>query len=200
MAKLRPIVLQPHPSLTRTADAAAGATVDVLALLEDMLATLYRADGIGLAAPQVDINQRLVVMDLGVEREDGKRDFSVKKPLFLINPEITWKSEETAVRQEGCLSLPGLWGDVERPAKITVRYTDRDGQTVEETLEGLQSVCVQHELDHLDGVLFPDRMSKLRRDLAMKKWQKLRKELLEDGGEFDVIAAERGLIKGRRGA
>jgi peptide deformylase len=200
MPKTRPIVLQPHPTLTRRAESAVGATADVLATLEDMLATLYRADGIGLAAPQIDVSQRLVVMDLGVEGEDGKRHFNVKKPLFLINPEITWKSEETAVRQEGCLSLPGLWGDVERPAAVKVRYTDRDGQVVEQEAQGLLAVCLQHEIDHLDGVLFPERMSKLRRDLAMKKWAKLRKELLEDGGEFDVFSVEKGLIKGHRDA
>ena len=194
MTKILPIVLQPHDSLTRMAEPAPGATPKVLEALENMLATVYRADGVGLAAPQVDLNQRLVVIDIGGEAEDGRRDFKVKKPLLMINPEITWASVETKVHQEGCLSLPGLWADVERPDRIRFAYTDRDGQRVESEAGGLLSVCVQHEIDHLDGVLFTDRLSRLRRDMAMKKWAKLRKDVLEHGANFDVLAAERGVI------
>jgi len=194
MTKILPIVLQPHDSLTRVAEPAGGATPKVLAVLENMLATLYRADGVGLAAPQVDVNQRLVVIDLGGEDAEGKRDFSIKNPLLMINPEITWRSGETKIHQEGCLSLPGLWADVERPDRVRFAYTDRDGQRVESEAEGLLSVCVQHEVDHLDGVLFTERLSRLKRDLSLKKWAKLRRELLENGGNFDTFAAERGII------
>lgn len=194
MTKILPILLQPHPMLTHIAEPVAGATSEVLATLEGMLATLYRAEGVGLAAPQVNVAQRLVVMDLGVKTPEGKRDYTVKNPRFFINPEIVSASEELTSHQEGCLSLPGLWADVVRPKSVTFRYMDRDGEVKEETAEGLLAVCVQHEIDHLNGVLFTDHLSRLRREMALKKWKKLRADLVEDGGEFDVIAAERGLI------
>lgn len=197
-ARILPILLQPHEVLAATSTPAEGATTQVLETLENMLATLYRADGVGLAAPQVGVKERLVVIDLGEEREGGKRDYSVKKPVFYINPEITWRSEETSTKQEGCLSLPGLWGDVVRPSIVKVKYLTRDGALVEQELSGLASVCIQHEIDHLDGVLFTQRMSKLRRDIAMGKWAKLRKDLLREGGEFDVLAAEAGVIPARK--
>jgi peptide deformylase len=200
MSKILPILLQPHPTLTSKAEPVAGATPAVLATLETMLATLYRAEGVGLAAPQIDVRQRLVVMDLGVEKADGKRDYSVKKPQFFINPKIVSFSEEEVPHQEGCLSLPGLWADVVRPQSIVFQYIDRDGQLREETAEGLQAVCVQHEIDHLDGILFTDRLSRLRRDMALKKWKKLREDLVEDGGEFDVIAVEKGLVAAHKRA
>ncbi len=196
-ARILPILLQPHDVLAANCEPAAGADEKVLSILEDMLATLYRADGVGLAAPQVGIKQRLVVIDLGEERDDGKRDYSIKKPTFYINPEIIWASEETSTKQEGCLSLPGLWGDVVRPSLVKVAYTTRDGARVEEEMSGLAAVCIQHEIDHLDGVLFTQRMSKLRRDIAMGKWQKLRKDIVRDGGEFDVLAREAGIIKAK---
>lgn len=198
MAKTLPIVLQPHPILTRVAEPAAGASSAVLTILEDMLNTLYAADGVGLAAPQVSVSQRLVVMDLGVEGKDGKRDYAQKSPIFMINPEVVWKSEEMASRQEGCLSLPGLWADVERPERVKVRFTDRDGAQKEQEVTGLLGVCVQHEIDHLDGIIFPQRMSRLRRDMAMKKWAKLRDDVLENGADFDVLDAHKGLIKARQ--
>lgn len=197
-ARILPILLQPHDVLAANCDPAAGATEQVLSLLEDMLATVYRADGVGLAAPQVGVKQRLVVIDLGEEREGGKRDYSIKKPQFYINPEIVWASEDTSTKQEGCLSLPGLWGDVVRPSIVKVKYTSRDGATIEEEMRGLAAVCIQHEIDHLDGVLFTQRMSKLRRDIAMGKWQKLRKDIVKDGGEFDVLAREVGVIPARK--
>ncbi|PZP40578.1 MAG: peptide deformylase [Pseudomonas fluorescens] len=193
-ARILPILLQPHTTLSAASEPAAGATTAVLETLENMLATLYRADGVGLAAPQVNVAERLVVMDLGEEAAEGKRNFTVKKPKFYINPRIIWSSEETRTKQEGCLSLPGLWADVVRPAQVTVEYIDRDGALVEETVDGLESVCIQHEIDHLDGVLFTQRLSKLRRDIAMGKWAKLRKDIVKNGAEFDVFAQEAGLI------
>lgn len=194
MPKILPIVLHPHPALARKAQPVATLNPAVLTTLENMLETLYHADGVGLAAPQVDINQRLVVMDLGAEKPEGGRDHSIKKPRFFVNPEIIWASEETRPYQEGCLSLPGLWGDVERPASVKIRYTDRDGQTVEELAEGLFSVCIQHEIDHLDGIIFPQRMSRLRKDMTMKKWDKLRADHLKYGVEFATLTHDKGLL------
>lgn len=194
---LYPILLQPHKTLSAATEDAPGATPATLAILEKMLATLYRADGVGLAAPQVNVGQRMFVMDIGELRADGKRDYAVKKPKFFINPKILRASEETVSHQEGCLSLPGLWGDVVRPAEVTVAYMDRDGQLVEEAVTGLEAVCVQHEIDHLDGILFTQRMSKLRRDIAMGKWAKLRKEIVRSGADFDVLAQESGVIPAR---
>ncbi|MBI1308317.1 MAG: peptide deformylase [Proteobacteria bacterium] len=194
MAKILPIVLQPHASLSGLAEPAAGATEEILRLLEDMQSTLYAADGVGLAAPQLNIRQRLVVIDVGVETDDGRRDLSQRHPRFMINPEITWRSEDLVSRQEGCLSLPGLWGQVERPARVKVAYTNRDGQHVEEELGGLLSACAQHEIDHLDGVLFPQRTSKVRQEMLMKKWKKIRTEVVKYGASFPTLAAEKGVI------
>lgn len=196
-ARPLPIVLHPHPSLRTRCEPAPGATTTVLEQLENMLATLYRADGVGLAAPQVNILQRLVVMDLGTERPDGKRDYAAKNPMVFINPEIVWASETTQVHQEGCLSLPSLWADVERPAEVKVRYTTRDGAVDEILATGLFAVCIQHEIDHLDGIVFPERLSRVRRDLAMAKWKKLRANWLEEP-EFDVLTQEKGLCKATR--
>jgi peptide deformylase len=190
-----PILLQPHKILSAVAEPAPGADAKTLAILENMLHTLYRADGVGLAAPQVGVSQRLVVADIGMPREDGKRDYSVKKPVFYINPEIVWSSEETSSRQEGCLSLPNVWGDVIRPTNVRVKYMTRDGEAVEEEFGGLASVVIQHEIDHLNGVLFTQRMSKVRRDIAMGKWAKIRKGIIAEGADFDVLAAEVGVIK-----
>lgn len=196
MAKTLPIVLQPHPSLSGLAEPVADVTSKVLEQLENMIATLYAADGIGLAAPQLDIRQRLIVLDLGdINAKGERRDATVKRPKFLINPKITWKSPETRTILEGCLSLPGLWGEVERPATVRFSYTDRDGQVVEEEASGLMAACVQHEIDHLNGVVFPQRMSRLRQDMMMKKWKRLRADVVREGTGFDVIAAEKGLIK-----
>lgn len=195
MAKILPIVLQPHPALSGQAEPVASVTPAVLAHLEDMLETLYAADGIGLAAPQLDVRQRLVVLDLGGIDAKGERDATQRAPKFLVNPQVVWKSEEKRSLLEGCLSLPGLWGEVERPAKIRFAYTDRDGQKVEEEASGLMAAAVQHEIDHLDGVVFPQRMSRLRQDMMMKKWKRLREEVLQYGTSFDVVAAEMGLIK-----
>lgn len=196
MAKILPIVLQPHPSLSGVAEPVDAVSPRVLEQLENMLATLYAADGIGLAAPQLDIRHRLIVLDLGDIPEKGeRRDATVKRPKFLINPEITWKSAEKKTILEGCLSLPGLWGEVERPATVKFAYTDRDGQRVEEEATGLMAACVQHEIDHLNGVVFPQRMSRLRQDMMMKKWRRIREEVVREGTNFDVIAAEKGLIK-----
>ncbi|HTK36808.1 MAG TPA: peptide deformylase [Caulobacteraceae bacterium] len=135
------------------------------ALMDDMLETMYAAPGIGLAAVQVGEPKRVIVMDLS-------RDPEAKAPRFLVNPEITWRSEETLPYEEGCLSVPEIYDEVERPAKVKLRYLDYDGNTVEEDCEGLFAVCIQHEMDHLEGVLFIDHLSRLKRERAVAKVKK----------------------------
>lgn len=197
MAKILPITIHPHPVLQQVAEPCNGADTATLALAEDMIATLAIADGVGLAAPQVAASKRLVIIDIGTETEDGRRDYSTKKPEVIINPEIISYGPESMVKQEGCLSLPGLWADVERATSIVVRYMGRDGQMCEETAKGFRAIVLQHEIDHLNGILFTDRLTPARKAVAMPKWQKLRTGLIRTGGEFDVLAHERGLLLSR---
>ncbi|HEV7227725.1 peptide deformylase [Brevundimonas sp.] len=157
-------------------------TVDdgVRALMDDMLETMYAAPGIGLAAVQIGELTRVVVMDLGdgapdpeAEAKEGEDEPArVPNPRFFVNPEVLWASEETLPYEEGCLSIPEYFDSVERPARARVRYLDREGRMVEEEIDGLYAVCFQHELDHLNGVLFIDHLSRLKRDRAMAKVKK----------------------------
>jgi peptide deformylase len=140
----------------------------VRALAEDMFETMYAAPGIGLAAIQIGIPTRLVVMDL------SKKD-ETQAPQVFINPEITWQSEDTATREEGCLSIPDYYEDVERPQRIKVEYLDLDGKSHEIEADGLLATCLQHEIDHTNGVLFIDHISKLKRDRVVKKFTKAAK-------------------------
>lgn len=167
MAK-RPILLLPDPRLRAVADPVDKIDNEVRTLARDMLDTMYDAPGIGLAAPQVGALKRVVVMDLAKEDEP-------KAPIVMINPEIVKFSEETVTTEEGCLSIPELYYDVERPAEVTVRYTDLDGKTHKTSATERFAICVQHELDHLDGVLYIDYLSRLKRDRVLKKFQKAEK-------------------------
>ena len=142
---------------------------ELRALMDDMLETMYAAPGIGLAAVQVGVPRRVIVMDLAREDEP-------KAPRYFVNPEITWASEELAVREEGCLSVPEIYDEVERPAQVGLKYLNYQGEVVEEDAEGLLAVCIQHELDHLNGVLFIDHLSRLKRDRAIAKVKKAAKE------------------------
>ena len=164
MAK-RPILILPDPRLRAVADPIVEIDKDIKALARDMLETMYEAPGIGLAAPQVGELKRIVVMDLS-------KDDEPKDPIVMINPEITRFSDETVTTEEGCLSIPELYYDVERPSEVTVRYTDLEGNTVEAEATERFAICVQHELDHLDGVLYIDYLSRLKRDRVLKKFQK----------------------------
>jgi peptide deformylase len=138
--------------------------------MDQMLATMYEAPGIGLAAIQVGEPRRIVTIDVAREEEP-------KSPLFLVNPEILWRSdEERSTYEEGCLSIPDYYAEVERPAKVRVRYVDYDGKTVERDADGLLATCIQHEVDHLNGVLFIDYISKLKRDLVVRKFTKAARE------------------------
>ena len=141
------------------------------ALMDDMLETMYDAPGIGLAAVQIGVPSRVIVMDLG-DRDAEEDAEPVKKPLYFVNPEIVWSSEETAPYEEGCLSVPEIFEAVERPAKVRLRYLNYQGEQIEEDADGLYAVCIQHEMDHLQGVLFIDHLSRLKRDRAVAKVKK----------------------------
>ena len=167
MAK-REILVLPDPRLRAVADPIETVDDEVKALAADMLETMYAAPGIGLAATQLGELKRIVVMDLS-------KDGEPKAPLVLINPEIKKYSEETLTSEEGCLSIPEIYYDVERPAEITVEYTDLEGKRVTRDATERLSICIQHELDHLDGVLYIDYLSRLKRDRVLKKFQKAEK-------------------------
>jgi peptide deformylase len=142
---------------------------DLRALMDDMLETMYAAPGIGLAAIQVGVPKRVIVMDIARAEEP-------KAPRFFVNPEILWASEEMFAYEEGCLSIPEIYDEVERPGKVRIRYLGYDGNPVEEEAEGLFAVCIQHEMDHLDGVLFIDHLSRLKRERAISKVRKAARE------------------------
>jgi peptide deformylase len=167
MAK-REILVLPDPRLRAVADPIEEIDETVRKLAADMLDTMYDAPGIGLAATQIGEMKRIVVMDLSKEDEP-------KAPIVMINPEILSYSDETATSEEGCLSIPELYYDVERPAAVTVRYTDLDGKVQEREASERLAICVQHELDHLDGVLYIDYLSRLKRDRVLKKFEKAKR-------------------------
>ncbi|MEQ8284500.1 peptide deformylase [Thalassospira sp.] len=165
---LREILIVPDPRLKKECEPVTDVNDEIRQLLDDMLETMYAAPGIGLAAPQIGVMKRVVVMDVSDEEEKSK-------PLKMINPEIIWESEEMAVYQEGCLSIPDQYADVERPAEVGMRYLDENGKEHEIEADGLLATCIQHEIDHLDGVLFTDYLSALKRNMILKKVQKLQK-------------------------
>ncbi len=164
---LREILIVPDPILKQVSKPVETVDDDLRALMDDMLETMYAAPGIGLAAIQVGVAKRVIVMDLAREGEPPA-------PRHFVNPEIIWASEETAPYEEGCLSVPDIFDEIERPARVKLRYLDYHGKTVEEDAEGLFAVCIQHEMDHLDGVLFIDHLSRLKREQAVKKVKKAR--------------------------
>ena len=141
---------------------------ELRALMDDMLETMYDAPGIGLAAIQIGVPKRVIVMDLSREGEP-------KAPRYFVNPEITWRSEETVPYEEGCLSVPDVYDEVDRPARVRLKYLGYDGKAVEEEADGLYAVCIQHEMDHLEGVLFIDHLSRLKRERAVTKVKKAAK-------------------------
>jgi len=173
---LRTILTAPDPRLKKKAAAVASVDAEVRQLMDDMLETMYAAPGIGLAAPQIGELKRVVVLD--IDREDVKTG-----PLCMANPEIVEASDEDAIYEEGCLSVPEHYSDVARPARVTVRYLDRDGETKELACEGLLATCVQHEIDHLDGILFIDHISSLKRNMILRKLLKARKEAAREEAE-----------------
>jgi peptide deformylase len=163
---LRKILWLPDPQLRLISKPVASVDKSMRQLADDMLETMYDAPGIGLAAIQIGVPERMVVIDLA--KKDEPRD-----PIVLINPEVLSESEEKSVYEEGCLSIPDFYSEVERPARVTFRYMDLTGKTAELEADGLLATCVQHEIDHLDGKLFIDYLSKLKRDRVMKKFSKI---------------------------
>tara|TARA_B100001248_G_scaffold201698_1_gene155930 strand:- start:1692 stop:2216 length:525 start_codon:yes stop_codon:yes gene_type:complete len=164
------IVIEPDPILRKKSERLEKVDDEIKKLLDDMLETMYAAPGIGLAAVQIGILKRLIVIDISKENEK-------KNPIFLVNPVIISKSTDTSVYEEGCLSLPGHFAEIERPAECKVEYIDYDGKKKEIKAKGLLSTCIQHEVDHLNGVLFIDYLSKLKKDMIVKKLIKHKKEL-----------------------
>jgi peptide deformylase len=170
-----PILEVPDPRLRRISEPVAEVTDEIRTLIADMFETMYDAPGIGLAAAQVDVPIRLLVMDLGdgPEDEEGK---GTPNPRVFINPELYDPSEDYSVYNEGCLSVPGQYADVERPAVVRARWLDEHGVAHDEQLDSLTATCLQHEMDHLDGILFIDHLSRLKRDMVLKKLEKARRE------------------------
>lgn len=164
---LLPILVYPDPRLHTVAKPVAAVDDRIRALVRDMLETMYDANGIGLAATQVDVHERVIVIDTSEERD---------QPMVLINPEITWASEDKQVGDEGCLSVPGIYDGVERSLAIRVQALDEQGQSREIAAEGLLAVCVQHEMDHLRGKVFVEYLSPLKRNRIKSKMLKARRE------------------------
>ena len=167
---VKTIVTEPNKILRQISKPVDSVGKEEQDLMDDMLETMYAAPGIGLAAVQVGILKRLIVIDISKEKEK-------KDPLFLINPEIVSKSKNTSIYEEGCLSLPGHFAEIERPEECKIKYIDYDGKKKEMKANGLLATCIQHEIDHLNGILFIDYLSKLKKDMIIKKLVKHKKEL-----------------------
>ncbi len=166
---IRPILIHPDPRLKKVCAPVTDISRGLQKLADDMLETMYDAPGIGLAGPQVGKMQRFFVMDVSAKETEPE-------PRVLINPEITWTSEEVNTYEEGCLSIPGIYENVTRPAMVRMRFLDIDGKQQEEEFGGMAATCAQHELDHLDGKLFIDYLSAIKRGMITKKMKKLKKE------------------------
>jgi peptide deformylase len=177
-----PIYVAPHPVLKKLAVKVDAVTDTHRKLMDDMVETMYAAHGIGLAAPQVGVSLRILVLDLK-QREEGAKP----EPLHFVNPEVTWESEELNVYNEGCLSVPDQFSDVERPKRVRVKYLDYHGAAHDIEADGLLATCLQHEIDHLDGVLFVDHLSTLKRDMILRKVRKWAKENADDVKETHVL-------------
>lgn len=163
------ILVAPHPVLKQKAKPVVAVDARVVRLLDDMVETMYAANGIGLAAPQVGVLERVIVVDVHAKDEPPN-------PIRLVNPEVVWASDDIAVCEEGCLSVPEQYAEVKRPTAVRVRYLDETGATREIEAEGMLAVCIQHEIDHLNGVLFVDHLSSLKRGMILRKVQKMRRD------------------------
>jgi len=179
---LRPILVAPDPRLKEVSEPVSEVTDETRRFMDDMLETMYAAPGIGLAAIQVGVAKRVIVIDLGKPIEDdgetaGPDDKKKTEPdpMYFVNPEIVWASDDLVLCEEGCLSVPDLYEEVERPSRVRVRFVDYHGKSQEIDCEGMLAVCIQHEMDHLQGILFIDHLSRLKRDMMLKKLAKARK-------------------------
>ena len=169
---IRKILVEPDPFLRRKSKKVEKVDDDVRSLMNDMLETMHDAPGIGLAAIQIGVPKRIIVMDLAKEKENEK-----KQPLYFVNPEIITKSEIDLTYEEGCLSVPGQFAEIDRPDRCKIKYLDYDGKEQILNAQGLLATCIQHEIDHLEGILFIDYLSKLKRSMITKKLSKQKKEL-----------------------
>ncbi len=167
---LREILIAPDPRLKIKAEPVGRVDASIRALMDDMLATMYAANGIGLAAPQVGVAKRVIVMDIAREKDDAP-----PRPMRIADPEIVWASAEKITGEEGCLSVPDHYADVERAAKVRVRFRDANDAVQELDCDGLLAVCIQHEMDHLTGTLFVDHISTLKRSMILRKLQKTKR-------------------------
>ncbi len=164
-----PILVAPDPVLKKKCKPVDKVTPELAQLMDDMLETMYDAPGVGLAAPQVGVSKRILVIDTAKSDEEPR-------PLKMANPEIIWASDDLALYEEGCLSFPDQYADVERPAQVKVRYLDENNNRQEIEADGLLATCVQHEMDHLEGIVFVDHLSTLKRNMIMRKLKKLQKQ------------------------
>ena len=167
---IRKILTIPDPLLREKSESVKIIDKDIQNLMDDMIATMYKAPGIGLAAIQIGVPKRVVVMDLSKEPDK-------KEPMFFVNPEIIWRSDVNSTYEEGCLSIPNQFAKIERPEKCHFKYLDYNGNQKDIKADGLLSTCIQHEVDHLNGILFIDYLSKLKKDIIIKKVSKDKKEL-----------------------
>jgi len=164
-----PIIVAPDPRLKKHSEPVEAVDDDIRTLVDDMLETMYAANGVGLAAPQVGILKRVIVIDIGHTKVDSS-------PLALINPEISWESDIIVKKEEGCLSLPEYYEEVKRPETIRVSFLDRDDNTQELEADDMLATCIQHEIDHLDGILFVDHVSSLKRNMILRKLNKAKRQ------------------------
>ena len=174
---IKPLIILPDPLLRQASKPIERIDTETQRLADDMLETMYDAPGIGLAAVQVGVPIRLLVIDLQEPQDpEDPESGTIKDPKVFINPEVLWHSDNEVPYTEGCLSVPEQYAEVMRPDRIRARWQDEKGKTYEEEIEGLLAVCLQHEMDHLNGVLFIDHLSRLKRDMVLKKLAKWRKE------------------------
>jgi len=170
---IRPILIHPDPRLRKACAPVERFDESLAALIEDMFETMYDAPGIGLAAPQLGVLSQLIVMDCAMREEDEAEE---PDPMVVINPAIVWSSDETEIYNEGCLSIPDIYADVTRPARVRVRFQDETGAERERAFDGVRATCIQHEIDHLKGKLFIDYLGLARRQLITSKMKKLKRE------------------------
>ncbi|MEY4871796.1 MAG: hypothetical protein RLZZ563_1126 [Pseudomonadota bacterium] len=175
MAMIRPILIHPDPRLKKLCDPVTEISSDLGKLAEEMLETMYDAPGIGLAAPQIGVTKRLIVLDCVKAVDEAPR------PIAMFNPVISWSSEELSTYEEGCLSIPDQYAEVQRPAEVRVTWLGLDGKMQEEQFSGLWATCVQHEIDHLNGKLFIDYLGPLKRQMITRKMEKLKRERARQG-------------------
>ena len=171
---LLPIITAPDPRLKTVASRIDAVDDDIRRLMDDMLETMYAAPGVGLAAPQVGVSKRVIVADVA-------RSGEPPQPMLMANPEIIQVSSEHSTFEEGCLSLPDHYAEVKRPERVRIRYLDRENEIREQDMDGFLATCIQHEMDHLDGILFVDHISKLKRGMIMRKLTKLKKQDVSAG-------------------